>query len=75
MVTGRKLPRSTKIGLFVQHLGGLEHFAVRPDEGRVGKALLHQLQAHQAVIDVAEIGSDEFDHVHLDPRRGKAVEQ
>ena len=58
-----------------QHLGGLQHFAGRSEHGRAAQAQLHQLEAHHAIIDVAEFDARELDHVDFDALRGEVVEQ
>ena len=75
LVTGRKLPRSTRIGLLVEHIRGLDDFAVGREHGGIGEAVLHQLQAHQAIVHVLEGRAGELDHVHFDALAGQVVEQ
>ena len=61
--------------LLVEHLGRLQHLAVGGEHRRAGEAELHQLQAHHAVVDVAELDARELDHVDLDALGREVVEQ
>ena len=61
--------------LFVQHFGGLQHFARGRKHRRAAQAQLHQPQAHHAVIDVPEGDARELDHVDFDAPRAQVVEQ
>ena len=75
LVTGRKLPRSTRIGAFAQQLRRLQHFTARPEDRGAAKTHLHQLETHHAVIDVAELNAGKFDHVDFNVRGGQVVEE
>ena len=61
--------------LFVKNLRRLHHFAVGGEHGRVGQAVLHQFQAHDAVVHVFKGRSGEFDHVHLHPLGRQIIHQ
>ena len=61
--------------LLVEHLRRLQHVAVGGEHRRAGEAELHELQAHHAVVDVAELDARQLDHVDLDAIGGEAVEQ
>ena len=54
---------------FVEDFRRLHGLAIRREHDRVGQALAHQLQAHQAVVDPRVGRSGELDHVHLDALR------
>ena len=74
-VTGRKLPRSTRIGFLYSTSDGWSTVAVGREHGRVAQPELHQLQAHHPVIDVPEGDARELDHVDLEPLDAEVVEQ
>ena len=62
--------------LLVEHLGRLQHLPVgRSNIAAPRQAQLHQPQAHQAVVDLAEGDARELDHVDLDAPGGQVVEQ
>ena len=58
-----------------QHLRGLQHFPGGPNMARAAQTQLHQLEAHHAVIDVAELDAGELDHVDFDAVGAQVVEQ
>src|SRR5439155_15028389 len=62
-------------GLVMQHVGRLQHLTVRPEHGGTAQSQLHELQRHDAVVDVAEFDSAELEHVDLDATCGEVVEQ
>ena len=53
----------------------MHHLARRGEHRRVGQLLLHELQAHQAVVHAAKRGPGEADHVDLDARASHPVEE
>jgi hypothetical protein len=55
--------------------GRMHHFSLCGKQGRVGKGVLDQPQAHQAVIDAGEGRAGELDHVDFDPLASQIVEQ
>jgi len=61
--------------LLVEHLGRLQDCPVGGEHRRPGESELHQLQAHDAIVDVPELDAGELDHVDLDALGRQAVEQ
>ena len=51
---------------FVKYFGGLHHFAVGREHGRISQPLRHQLQTHQAILHFGERRPGELDRVHFD---------
>jgi hypothetical protein len=74
LVTGRKVPRRTRTGLWCRTSLGCRTSPLA-EHGRLGKAELHQLEAHEAVVHVAEFDARELDHVDLEALGGQVVEQ
>src|SRR5207248_10795070 len=60
--------------LVMQHVGRLQHLAVRAKHGGAAKPNLHELKRHDAVIHVAKFDSAELEHVDLDATCGEVVE-
>ena len=75
LVTGRKLPRSTRIGRLRSTSEGCSTSPDGSEHRGAAQAELHQLQAHHAVVDVAELDAGELDHVDFDAIGGEVVEQ
>ena len=48
---------------------------IRTEQGRVGEAVTYQMQAHQPVVDIGEVGTIEPDHVDLNPLRRQVVHE
>jgi len=44
-----------------------------PKHRGVCQSHLHQLQAHQPIIDMPKLDSSELDHVNFDPFRGAII--
>src|SRR4029453_19574443 len=59
----------------MQHVGRLQHFAVRAKHCCAAQSQLHKLERHHAVVHVAKFNSAELEHVDLEPTRGETVEQ
>ncbi len=62
-------------GALVEHLGGLDDLSLGGEHGRLGQAAVHQLEAHQPVIDPGEGRPGELDQVNVDPLVRESVEQ
>ncbi len=77
LVTGRKLPRSTRDRLLTQDLRRLEHFARWPKtwQGAASRSHLDQLETHDTVVYVAELYAGKLDHVDLDTLGAEVIEQ
>jgi hypothetical protein len=72
---GTKASALDQNGPLAQNFRGLQHFAGGPEHRRAAEAQLHQLQAHHAIIDVAEFDAGKLDHVDFDALRREVVEQ
>ena len=75
LVTGPEASALHQDGPLPQYLRGLKNFAGGPEHRRAAQSQLHELEAHDAVIDVAEFDAGELDHVDLDALDGEVVEQ
>src|SRR5207248_6141302 len=62
-------------GLVMQHVGRLQHLAVRAEHGGAAQSHLHELERHDAIVHVAKFDSAELEHVDLDATCGEVVEQ
>src|SRR5205823_1156803 len=62
-------------GLVMQHVGRLQHLAVRAEHGGAAQPHLHELERHDAVVHVAKLDSAELEHVDLDATRGEIIKQ
>src|SRR5579859_846781 len=61
--------------LLVQIFRGLHDATIGPKHSGFGKPVLHQLKGHQAVVDMAEVGAIEPEHVNFSPSRTEAIEE
>src|SRR6476469_10958408 len=61
--------------LVMQHVGWLQDFTIRAEHGGAAQSQLHELQRHEAVVDVAKFDSAELKHVDLDSPCGEIIEQ
>src|SRR6185437_6541820 len=59
----------------MQHVGRLQHLAVRTKHGGAAQSDLHELERHDAVVHVAKLDSAELKHVDLEATRGEVIEQ
>src|SRR5213079_3505191 len=59
----------------MQHVGRLQHFAVRAEHGCAAQSELHELERHDAVVHVAKFDSAELEHVDFETARGEVIEQ
>src|SRR6266480_4074254 len=71
---GTKTAALNQHGLVMQHVGRLQHFAVRAKHGGATQPNLHELKRHDAVVHVAEFDSAELEHVDLDATCGEVIE-
>ena len=75
LVTGRKLPRSTRMAFLRSTSDGCSTSPAGPEDGGPAQAELHQLQAHHAIVNVAEFNAGKLDHVDLEALGRKVVQQ
>ena len=61
--------------LFVEHLGGLEDFAIGAEHRRTAQTELDKLQRHHPIVHVAKFNTAELDHVDLDATRRQHIEE
>ena len=68
-------PALDKDGLFIKHLAGLEHRAIRPKHRRTAQPELHELERHEPVVHVAKLDAFEINEINLDAAGAQFVEQ
>src|SRR5207249_7803162 len=62
-------------GLVMQHVGRLEHLAVRAEHGCAAQSQLYELERHDTVVHVAKFDAAELEHVDLEATCGEVIEQ
>ena len=61
--------------LLIEDFRRLDHFAFGAEQHRVGELVLHELEAHDPVIDLGEERSGEVNHVNFDATLSQTVGQ
>ena len=59
----------------MQDVGRLQHLAVWTEHGCTAQSDLHELERHDAVVNVPKFDSAELEHVDLEATCGEVVEQ